>query len=469
MRAVDKTNRGVAEREYIVREKVTLWHFKHPQAIATTITARNTTLGSAANELSAKIGETVDFTLPSAIYSEPLVRLQGSTGASLDASEHRVVIGFRAVGEPRAALIARYHLTEIWFDEIGNYGLYSFENIGLEELFDALRSEDMVLFADPDVRDGDDTFMIQTDEEDATPEVVFPPDLWNHRMVGVTDKGMETDGAGVVVAVVDGRADLEHPTIKDTLLLGGTEFLFSDNLPIVDHGVGVMSVITGQKTLADGERLGVAPSAKLLQLAISTYSVSSYVERAKAINFAAKIAESKYVEDSAGNRTEIPRLIVNCSWKLRSATDLTAVALAFERLVKSAICVCSAGNENTDLPHFPSEYPGIVRVAALGVTGERMSVSNFGKSVTFCAPGGTDTPTDANDILMAGLNNKHTFGMGTSFAAPHVAGILASIWSRNPELDHEDVLQLAKTKFIAPIPDSNTEYVGKLGLGILTL
>ncbi|TBE99683.1 S8 family peptidase [Rhizobium ruizarguesonis] len=469
MRAVDNTNRGIAEREYSVREKVTLWHFKHPQAIATAITARNKPFASAAKELSNNFGRAIDFSLLSVIRSEPLIRLQSSTGASVNASENRVVIGFRSLGETRADLIVRYHLTELWFDDIGNFGVYSFENIGLEELFDALRSENVVLFADPDVRDGDDTFMIQTDEEDATPEVEFPPDLWNHKMVGVSENGKEADGTGVVVAVVDGRADLGHPTIKDALLLGGLELLFADDLPIVDHGVGVMSVIAGQRALADGERVGVAPSAKLIQLAISTYSISSYVERAKAINFAAKIAESRYVDGPDGVRIEVPRLIVNCSWKLRSAVDLTAVALAFDRLVKSAICVCSAGNENTDLPHFPSEYPGVVRVAALGITGERMSMSNFGTTVTFSAPGGTDAPTDANDILMASLNNKHAFGMGTSFAAPHVAGLLATIWSRNSELNHEEVLQLAKTKFIAPISDSNAKYAGKLGLGILTL
>nr|WP_246746822.1 S8 family serine peptidase [Agrobacterium burrii] len=288
-------------------------------------------------------------------------------------------------------------------------------------------------------------------------------------MVGVTDNGEESDGDGVVVAVIDGRPDLEHPTIKNALLFGQTEFLFADDLPIVDHGVGVMSVIAGQKIIGDGRRMGIAPSAKLLPLAISTYTMSSYAGRARAVNFAASIAESKIIEGANNVRTEVPRLIVNCSWKLRSAADLTAVSLAFARLTKSAICVCSAGNENNDLPHFPSEYPGVVRVAALGITGERMTMSNFGTTVTFSAPGGTGTPMDANDILIASLNNKHVFGIGTSFAAPHVSGLLASIWSRHPELDHDQILALAKTNFLVPIPDANVGYLAKLGLGILTL
>lgn len=95
-----------------------------------------------------------------------------------------------------------------------------------------------------------------------------------------------------------------------------------------------------------------------------------------------------------------------------------------------AIIVSAAGNNNQNVSgYFPANCEGVVAVAASTRDGTLAGYSNWGGLIAVSAPGGDSANaimTLSVDALETGL--ELVYGMGTSFAVPHVAGIAALIF-----------------------------------------
>jgi len=136
--------------------------------------------------------------------------------------------------------------------------------------------------------------------------------------------------------------------------------------------------------------------------------------------------------------------IVNTSWQqggLLSGTVNQSMMDALERLRQAGILfVSSAGNDaaNNDLvAHYPSNYPfdNMVAVAAGARTGALWRKSNFGERlVDLAAPGENIlSPTSKAD-------DDYSLVSGTSFATPHVTGILALLKAHYPAADYRALI-----------------------------
>ena len=92
-----------------------------------------------------------------------------------------------------------------------------------------------------------------------------------------------------------------------------------------------------------------------------------------------------------------------------------------------AVLIVAAGNNAVDAgQYFPGNCVGTLVVAASTRQGTLATYSNFGETVNVAAPGGDY----ANAIMtlgvdQTGLGLSVMFGVGTSFAVPHVAGVAA--------------------------------------------
>lgn len=136
--------------------------------------------------------------------------------------------------------------------------------------------------------------------------------------------------------------------------------------------------------------------------------------------------------------------IVNASWQqggLLSGTVNQSMMDALERLRRAGVLfVASAGNDgaNNDLvAHYPSNYPfdNMVAVAAGTRSGVLSRQSNFGERlVDVVAPGEAIVTTSSKS------DTDYVVVSGTSFAAPHVSGILALLKAQYPSLDHRGLV-----------------------------
>lgn len=142
-------------------------------------------------------------------------------------------------------------------------------------------------------------------------------------------------------------------------------------------------------------------------------------------------------------------------------------------LTQGVVVAVAAGNFSLDADNFaPANCSGVITVGASSRQGDITSYSNFGRRVNVSAPGG-DGP-DADLILSTGNdgtgppgNPVYEFSAGTSFAAPHVAGVASLMIARNANLTPgriQDIITGAARNFAFGTACGNS---GQCGSGLL--
>lgn len=125
---------------------------------------------------------------------------------------------------------------------------------------------------------------------------------------------------------------------------------------------------------------------------------------------------------------------------------------------RGTVVVVAAGNENQDVANSsPANCARVISVAATDRQGQRAYYSNYGSKVSIAAPGGdsvadTQIYSTLDSGTRAALNdNAYDAKQGTSMATPHIVGLVALMFERNPGLTPDNVLTTLQ-KTATPFP-----------------
>ncbi len=207
--------------------------------------------------------------------------------------------------------------------------------------------------------------------------------------------------------------------------LHGYDFANNDNDPDDDqgHGTHVAGIIGAVGNNASGVT-GVCWGAKLVALKFLNASGWGYYSDA--------IRAIAYATDK-GIR------VSNNSWGGADFSQALYDAMA-NAITNDHTFVIAAGNNGWDnsQPGAGRSYPAAfdlstISVAAANSDGQRTYFSNYGSTVTVAAPGNTIPSTYPGDAYRA-LS-------GTSMAAPHIAGILGLMITKNRSLGHRELAE----------------------------
>jgi serine protease len=205
------------------------------------------------------------------------------------------------------------------------------------------------------------------------------------------------------------------------------------------HGTFVSGLIAANTDNGAGIA-GVDWNAKILPVRVLGRCGGSFDDVTAAILWAAGIP----VAGAPLNKN--PARVINMSLGGQSPCPQSVQDAINVVLAQGVVVATAAGNDAIDVSMFaPANCAGVITVAAGTRQGDRASYSNYGRRVDVSAPGGDGNETDwilslTNDGQAGPGNPADAIGIGTSFAAPHVAGVASLMLARNANLTPGQVL-----------------------------
>ncbi|MGW2540863.1 S8 family serine peptidase [Kitasatospora sp. NPDC001574] len=235
----------------------------------------------------------------------------------------------------------------------------------------------------------------------------------------------DSQGEGVVVAVVDSGVRQDHQDLSGQVLSGadfsGAE---TDGREDVDgHGTGIASLIAGHGHGARAGVIGLAPKAKILPVRIRWNGERQDLQQsdvALAVRFA--------VDHGAR--------VVNLSIGGYSRSDTQARDAINYAIARDVVVVASAGNDGDKgaAVDYPAAIPGVVAVGAVGEQTELWERSTYGPEITLVAAGAGTYQATAKSESSYGVGN------GTSGATAYVSATAALIRAKYPNLSAGQVI-----------------------------
>jgi serine protease len=237
---------------------------------------------------------------------------------------------------------------------------------------------------------------------------------------------------------MDGDSIDNDPTDPGNPTLGGRGGGF--------HGTHVAGTIAALSNNSLGVA-GVAPGVRIMPVRVLGASGGTSFDLQQGVLYAAGL------NNSSGTLPAQRADIINLSLAGPAPSQSEHNTFARAR-AQGVIVVAAAGNEGTDQPRYPAAYSGVISVSAVSINKTLASYSNFGSTIDIAAPGGDlsagtalDPPQSIVSTIGRQDTNTNTFSInptyagsiGTSMAAPHVAGVLALMKSVRPQLTPAEV------------------------------
>jgi hypothetical protein len=193
------------------------------------------------------------------------------------------------------------------------------------------------------------------------------------------------------------------------------------------HGTKVASILAARHNNEFGMK-GVAQNCSLLPIRVLGLCRWGYAtDVADAIVWAAGGA----IDGVATNPN--PAKIISLSLSGQGECPDYLQSAVNQATALDAIVIAAAGNNNQNVSgYFPANCKDVISVSASTREGKLAAYSNWGNKISVSAPGG-DSFNAIMAISVNGLESglEASYNTGTSFAAPHAAGIISLIRADN--------------------------------------
>lgn len=279
---------------------------------------------------------------------------------------------------------------------------------------------------------------------------------------------IEQGDSNIVIGIVDTGFDFSHPDLVNSVAynyLDTIDGIDNDNDGFVDNycgwDFGEMDNDPTYVSNAHGVHItGIAGATTDNNFGMSGIGFNCKVLPIKVINDNDQMI---YTYEGIIYAVEHGCRVVNCSWGSTTFPgQFPLEVIKYATLVKNAIIVAAAGNQNDEIRYFPASLPYVVSVAATNQYDTKWSNSSYYYGVDISAPG--------SDIFSTWPNAGFIYSNGTSMAAPMVSAAAALVFSHYPQLNNLDAIELLRISAdkIDTISD-NLIYKNKLGSGRLNI
>lgn len=263
--------------------------------------------------------------------------------------------------------------------------------------------------------------------------------LWWFDQIGVERAWDTTQGEGVVVAVLDTGADLDHPDLVGQFATAdgriGRDLVERDSEPRDPNGHGTIVAGLAAAAANNGEGVaGVAPLARIMPVRVLDAN-----GRGDASTVDAGI---RWAVDNGAD-------VINLSLEVEETEDgpdptLTAPNAAIEYAWERGVVVVAAtGNSGAGAAGYPEGSP-VLLVGATDKQDELATFSDADRLDAVMAPGVAMVSTWCQPTSGGDCNPDARYGQGdgTSFAAPVASGVVALLLGAG--LDHQQAVQVLR-------------------------
>lgn len=287
---------------------------------------------------------------------------------------------------------------------------------------------------------------------------IFMESAWN----------ITTGDSTVIIGLVDSGIDFNHPDLTFSFKNNygeipnngidndgngfvddwrGWNFVANNNDPtddnIFSHGTAVAGVMCAGFNNGIGIS-SVAPSCKILVMKAFDYQGNGYDDVVASAILYGVVMNVRVFNFSFGDF-------------IYSGLIRDVIRYAYS---KNITIVCSAGNDATDLLHYPSAFDEVISVGATDEFDNRASFSSYGETVDIYAPGSNILTTSILGRGESQYGSNYAHISGTSFSAPIVSAVSALLISLNKNLSNEEVkgILVSSTDYISGQSSWNHNY-----------
>ncbi len=252
------------------------------------------------------------------------------------------------------------------------------------------------------------------------------------------------ENTGIKIAILDTGIDLTHPDLQGNLLTGKN--ILDPTKPPQDdngHGTNVAGILAAVGNNQQGIS-GILWHAKIIPVKVLDQNGNGNANIVAEGIYYALDQEAKIILLSLGDPIYSPVLDA-------------AVKKAEE---KGVLIVAATGNEEREI-NYPAALPTVLAVGAVDSLGNYPSYANYGQELDVVAP--------VTGIYTTKMGGGYSTNIGTSMAAPQVAGLAALIMSKYPDYTPAQVRNLIRYSTNQSVANKGLSFNQYLGYGLINL